>query len=355
MKVTIATHNGSDAHRAHNIRDVRVVSKEPHVRADGYHRAWMDVEQRKMYHRLFDKSVEEYNRKQTREDRKITDYYDKICKDKKKHPVYEMIVGVYSKEGELAEKEQRKILQEYMMGWSQANPNLKLCGVYYHADEQGQPHVHVDYIPVYESKRSLSLQTGISKALEQQGFTKQGKRTAQIQWEAAENKRLEDICKEHGLEVDHPQRNKDKVEHLHTEVFKAQREVQTAREEAGKQIGIARERSDSFFAIADAKAAEINTRIMEMQDKEAAARREMERVRVELQEMKDQFRIEQMKVINKRAKWTKEKAVRLALMEQYMQGLPARGDRTLLDAFDSWVQAQAQTRGEYRPMDEWER
>ena len=40
------------------------------------------------YHKLFDDAVEEYNSKQKRKDRKITDYYEDICKSKKKEPYY---------------------------------------------------------------------------------------------------------------------------------------------------------------------------------------------------------------------------------------------------------------------------
>ena len=112
---------------------------------------------------------------------------------------------------------------QFVDEWSTMNPNLELIGAYYHADEQGEPHVHLDYIPVAEGyTRGLKTQNGLVKALEQQGFEKDGKRTAQIQWEARENKRLEQICNKHGLTVDHPRNG---LEHVEKELYIKKQEL----------------------------------------------------------------------------------------------------------------------------------
>lgn len=228
MGVTISTHNGSIAARDHNIRNEKVVSKEAHINPDGTHEIWIDIKPRDAYDNLFAAAVKDYNDRQTRDDRKIDDYYNDVCKDKKKHPVYEMIIGVYGKDekgGDLCSEQTGKdIMHEFVDKWHDRNPNLALIGAYYHADEQGQPHVHLDYIPVAHGySKGMAAQNGLVKALGEQGFEKQGGATAQIQWEARENKVLDDICRSRGLEVDHP--GEEYRQHMTTEQYKAQAEL----------------------------------------------------------------------------------------------------------------------------------
>ena len=98
MGVTISTHNGSKVARQHNIRDKRVVTKEAHINPNGVHETWIDETPRKAYDRIFGEALKEYNAHQTRPERQITSYYDSICNDAKKHPVYEMIIGIYGKD-----------------------------------------------------------------------------------------------------------------------------------------------------------------------------------------------------------------------------------------------------------------
>lgn len=94
---------------------------------------------------MFEKAVIEYNNKQKRNDRKITDYYQKIRQDKKKHLLYEMICGVY--EDNITSELSHEILYEYAKNFQERHPNLKVTGIYFHADEEGKaPHIHIDYL-----------------------------------------------------------------------------------------------------------------------------------------------------------------------------------------------------------------
>lgn len=210
MPVTISTHNGSSACRGHNIRDKKIIAKEPHIDPNGHYEIWVDIAPRQAYKEIFGRAVEDYNAHQSRADRRINDYYADVCKDKKRHATYEMIIGIYGKDDSgnaLCSDEQGKaIMQEYVKGWAERNPHLRLIGAYYHADEPAaQPHVHIDYVPVATGyKRGLYAQNGLVKALGQQGFIKQGKDTAQIQWQRAENDHLTLLCEKHGLTVSHP-------------------------------------------------------------------------------------------------------------------------------------------------------
>ena len=225
-KCTIATHNGSAAHRHHNIRTEKVVSKEPHIDPNGHYEVWKDVPPREAYHKLFDGAVERYNAKQTRTDRKITNYYAQVEKDAKKHPVYEMIIGVYPGNDSINENTQKAILKEFVDGWQTRNPSLYMCGAYYHADEEGEPHVHIDYIPVARGyTKGMDTQNGLTRALEAQGFYKEGRETPQIKWQRSENEHLAKLCKTRGLEVQHP--TQERKEHLDTGLYKAQKALES--------------------------------------------------------------------------------------------------------------------------------
>lgn len=224
---TIATHNGSAVAREHNIRNEKVVSKESHIEPNGHFEIWHDEKVRDAYHRLFDDAVERYNAKQTRDDRKIDNYYNNIAKDAKKHTAYEMIISIGNRDNMCDEQTGKAIMRDFVDSWRERNPNLELIGAYYHNDEQGVPHVHCDYIPVAHGySRGMETQTGLVKALGEMGFHKQGKATAQIQWEKRENQTLEDLCKARGLEIDHPL--EENRQHMHTELYKAQQELSNA-------------------------------------------------------------------------------------------------------------------------------
>lgn len=224
---TISTHNGSQISRKHNIRDKSVVSKEKHIDPNGWHETWLDISPKKAYKEVFEKAVIEYNNKQKRNDRKITDYYQKICKDKKKHSIYEMICGVYG--DNITPELSHDILYDYAKNFQKRHPNLYVTGIYFHADEEGKaPHIHIDYFPVAQMQRGMALQNSLVKALEQEGFMSGAKYkdTAQIKFEYSENSILESICNKYGLDIEHPQRDMN-VEHLDTAVYKKTKELES--------------------------------------------------------------------------------------------------------------------------------
>lgn len=226
MGVTISTHNGSSACREHNVRNWKVVSKEDHIDPNGHYEIWHDEKIRDAYTRIFGAALARYNDAQTREDRKITSYYNQVAKSAKQHPCYEMIIGVYDDpdHGVVVSDETKKaILSDFVNSWQERNPNLEMIGAYFHADEpHADLHVHIDYVPVaYGYKRGLDTQAGLVKALEEMGYTKQGPITAQIKWEAEQNDYLTKLCESRGLTVDHPKAQK---KHLDTPDLKAKTE-----------------------------------------------------------------------------------------------------------------------------------
>jgi len=171
------------------------------------------------YNELFGAALEEYNAKQTRSDRKIDDYYDHISKSKREEAFYEVIVQfgdsfntpVDSANGRLS----KKMLDEYMRGFRERNPNLHVFNATLHLDE-ASPHLHIDFIPFYTEERKNSLSKGVSMraALDEQGFTNHyKKKNSLIEWEESEFKVLEKILNRHGI-----QRDIKNAEHTHQSV-----------------------------------------------------------------------------------------------------------------------------------------
>lgn len=215
---TIATHNGSTLSQGHNRRDPKYTSKDGHIKPNGHYEIWLDKDIKEMYHELFDGAVQAYNQEQKRDDRKIKDYYQKIKADQKKHLAYETIIGVYKTDKKVSEATKKEILKEYCDTWEARNPNLKLLGVYYHADEPGEPHVHIDYIPVASHSRGMQIQNGMRRALEEQGCIGKSRGTNPVKlWTQKENKFLEDLCNERGIKVEH---DTEKRKHLSVKGYK---------------------------------------------------------------------------------------------------------------------------------------
>ena len=83
-----------------------------------------------VYHELFDEALEKYNEKQTRSDRRIEDYYEKIRSGKQEKPFHELIIQVGNRDDMSATGEHselaKDILNEYYQGFQERNPNLRV-------------------------------------------------------------------------------------------------------------------------------------------------------------------------------------------------------------------------------------
>ena len=183
------------------------------------------------YDQLFRESTERYNAKQTRNDRKISNYYEHLfgCKpcstitvnalDQKSF--YEVIVQVGKKEdtgiGTGDDKIVAEILKEYMEGFQKRNPNFYVFNAVLHMDE-ATPHLHFDYIPVGHYKRGQDTQNGIAQALKEMGWG--GGKMAIARWRDSETEVLNNICREHGIEPLPPEESRGTLE---VEEYKEQR------------------------------------------------------------------------------------------------------------------------------------
>lgn len=160
---------------------------------------------RAVYHELFDDALARYNKKQTRKDRVIDDYYEKIRTGKQEKLFEELIIQIGNKDDMNASSENgqlaRQMLDEYMQSFQQRNPTLRVFSAHLHMDE-ATPHLHIDFIPFTTgSKRGLETRVSLKKALEALGFAGGTKSHTELnQWIEAEKQALASIMARHDIE-----------------------------------------------------------------------------------------------------------------------------------------------------------
>ena len=194
---------GSVNHNSRKFKAENVDADRSHLNID-----YCNESIKKVYHELFDKALERYNAKQTRADRKIENYYEKICNSKQEKPFHELILQVGDKENMSAESENgqlaRQVLDEYYRRFQDRNPNLYVFSAHLHMDE-ATPHLHIDFVPFTTgSKRGLDTRVSLKQALAAQGF-KGGTRgdTEWSQWVQSEKEQLAMVMERHGIEWEH--------------------------------------------------------------------------------------------------------------------------------------------------------
>lgn len=171
------------------------------------------------YHQLFDETVERYNAKQKRKDRRIGDYFEHlfnrppsksvITGTNKHKSFYEHLVyigtrkdsGVGTPDAEIT----TECLREYMEGFQQRNPNFYVFNAVLHLDES-TPHFHINYIPVGHFTRGLEVRNAKNKALEEMGFGNDAK--SNDRWRRNEWDILKNICNAHGIEISEPKKSR---------------------------------------------------------------------------------------------------------------------------------------------------
>ena len=185
-------------------------SRKFHAKNTDSERSCLNVEYcnenvKDVYHELFDEALARYNEKQTRSDRRIDDYYEKIRSGKQEKPFHEIILQIGDKDNMGAKTENgqlaAKVLDKYMWDFQRRNPTLRVFSAYLHMDE-ATPHLHIDFVPYTTgSKRGLDTRVSLKQALSALGF-KGGTRleTELNQWVAYEKEQLAAVMLEHGIE-----------------------------------------------------------------------------------------------------------------------------------------------------------
>ena len=180
------------------------------------------IDLRQFYDQVFGEALAEYNAKQKRADRQITDYYEHVKKSGKGKLFYEVVVqfgdlhdcGLGSENWKTAQV----MLDEYMRDFEKRNPNLKVFNAVMHLDESTL-HLHIDFVPVaHKGQRGMPLKNSMSGALREQGFSSANRMENEwTAWSESERSEMEQILLKHGL------RREDKNvhrPHLSVEDFK---------------------------------------------------------------------------------------------------------------------------------------
>ena len=185
-------------------------SRKFHAKNTDSERSCLNVEYcnenvKDVYHELFDEALAWYNEKQTRSDRRIDDYYEKIRSGKQEKPFHEIILQIGDKDNMGAKTENgqlaAKVLDKYMWDFQRRNPTLRVFSAYLHMDE-ATPHLHIDFVPYTTgSKRGLDTRVSLKQALSALGFKGGTRRETELnQWVAYEKEQLAAVMLEHGIE-----------------------------------------------------------------------------------------------------------------------------------------------------------
>ena len=185
-------------------------SRKFHAKNTDPERSYLNVQYcnenvKDVYHELFDEALARYNEKQTRSDRRIDNYYEKILSGKQEKPFHEIILQIGDRDnmGATTENEQlaAKVLDEYMRDFQRRNPTLWVFSACLHMDE-ATPHLHIDFVPYMTgSKRGLDTRVSLKQALSVLGFKGGTRRETELnQWVLYEKKQLAAVMLEHGIE-----------------------------------------------------------------------------------------------------------------------------------------------------------
>ena len=148
----------------HNLRDYDNNKDNIYI-LYGTDNLYQDVQE--LYLQEFEEARLEYNNKQTREDRKIDDYFKKVC-NSQNDVACEIIIELgdmdfwQDKDNEYRYK-MTDVYNEQIQELSKILPTFKVANATIHFDETS-PHMHVIGVPVIENcKRGMKKQVGKSQ------------------------------------------------------------------------------------------------------------------------------------------------------------------------------------------------
>lgn len=150
-----------------------------------------------VYEACFGAAAEAYNAKQVEKghaERQIPDYLEHVRKDKKLNEMYEFVVQLGNMEEHPDPEIAAAIYREWLDGFSHRyGAQFCIKQAIIHMDE-AVAHMHVEVVPVAESKRGLAVQNSMNKAVKQAGHADYKDMLAG--WDEI----LTDVMEAHGIE-----------------------------------------------------------------------------------------------------------------------------------------------------------
>lgn len=134
---------------------------------------------KKLYAKEFDEARKEYNEKQTRNDRKIEDYFSHISSNAKNDLACEIIIELGNMEfwkdkEDSYKRKMTEVFKEQIQDLERIVPSFKVANAVVHYDE-ASPHLHIVGVPVKDrNKNGMKKQVGKSTI-----FTKESLREIQ--------------------------------------------------------------------------------------------------------------------------------------------------------------------------------
>lgn len=150
-----------------------------------------------VYRECFGAAAEAYSAKQVEKghpERQIHDYLKHVRKDKKLNEMYEFVVQCGNMDDHLTDEQSIAIYKQWLKDFKEKyGKQFAVKQAIIHLDE-ATPHMHVEVVPVAESKRGLSVQNSLNKAVKQAGHDNYKDMLAG--WDEV----LDTAMKDHGLE-----------------------------------------------------------------------------------------------------------------------------------------------------------
>lgn len=132
---------------------------------------------KRIYHEEFDQALENYNEKQKRSDRKISDYLKHVS-DSRADIAAEIIIQVgdmnFWKDKPIDQKKKMSyIFQDQLRYLQQLLPDFKIASAVIHYEEQGEsPHMHIVGVPVASGyTKGMEKQVAKTKVFTQKSLT----------------------------------------------------------------------------------------------------------------------------------------------------------------------------------------
>ena len=150
-------------------------TKSDNVFLIGGKNLYKDVQE--IYKREFSQAVKDYNAKQTRADRQITNYFNHVSELKNQQVAVELIIQVGSKDDwenlDLADRQKMTpVFRGQVQEFQQRNPNFRIAQAVIHYDES-TPHMHIIGVPIgIGKKRGLACKVQKSAVFNQKSLFK---------------------------------------------------------------------------------------------------------------------------------------------------------------------------------------
>ena len=255
---------------AHNNRDFIADNVDPE--RTKFNVTFCNEDIKDTYHDMFDDALERYNAKQTRDDRKIDDYYEKIRTGKQEKPFHEVIFQIGNKDDTPANSEDgeqaKQMLEEFYHGFIERNKSLRVFSAHIHMDE-ATPHLHIDFVPFTTgSKRGLDTRVSLKQALAELGFSGGSKHdTEWNQWVNSEKDELTKVMERYNVKrLDKGEHR----EHLSVYEFKCEQRKEEIKELGSEIDGLKEEKVKAEKELSDVEkeTSEAKNRLSELEKEE---------------------------------------------------------------------------------------